>query len=112
MQRRPPRTTRTDTHFPYTTLFRSDRAFSELERLELLINPNKVLNIVLVLKIRDDRLELILCVFLMPLSFIQLREFHATRNIVEIGRAHVCTPVTNAHLVCRLMLAKKKNQYS
>src|SRR3546814_9187864 len=26
----------------------------------------------------------------------------------EIGRAHVCTPVTNAHLVCRLLLAKKK----
>src|SRR3546814_5608447 len=25
----------------------------------------------------------------------------------EIGRAHVCTPVTNAHLVCRLLLAKK-----
>src|SRR3546814_3037913 len=22
---------------------------------------------------------------------------------VQIGRAHVCTPVTNAHLVCRLM---------
>src|SRR3546814_2990411 len=28
---------------------------------------------------------------------------------VEIGRAHVCTPVTNAHLVCRLLLDKKKN---
>src|SRR3546814_10668876 len=26
-----------------------------------------------------------------------------------IGRAHVCTPVTNAHLVCRLLVAKKKN---
>src|SRR3546814_5461402 len=26
----------------------------------------------------------------------------------EIGRAHVCTPVTNAHIVCRLLLAKKK----
>src|SRR3546814_8341251 len=26
----------------------------------------------------------------------------------QIGRAHVCTPVTNAHLVCRLLLAKKK----
>src|SRR3546814_8246531 len=25
---------------------------------------------------------------------------------VEIGRAHVCTPVTNAHLVCRLLLEK------
>src|SRR3546814_8174851 len=23
-------------------------------------------------------------------------------EILEIGRAHVCTPVTNAHLVCRL----------
>src|SRR3546814_5131345 len=26
----------------------------------------------------------------------------------EIGRAHVWTPVTNAHLVCRLLLEKKK----
>src|SRR3546814_10447145 len=27
----------------------------------------------------------------------------------EIGRAHVCTPVINAHLVCRLLLEKKNN---
>src|SRR3546814_7802202 len=27
---------------------------------------------------------------------------------LQIGRAHVCTPVTNAHLVCRLLLAKQK----
>src|SRR3546814_8477249 len=26
----------------------------------------------------------------------------------KIGRAHVCTPVTNAHLVCRLLLEKNK----
>src|SRR3546814_10113525 len=26
---------------------------------------------------------------------------------VKIGRAHVCTPVTNAYLVCRLRLEKK-----
>src|SRR3546814_10662455 len=25
----------------------------------------------------------------------------------KIGRAHVCTPVTNAHLVCRLLLEKQ-----
>src|SRR3546814_2534593 len=25
---------------------------------------------------------------------------------LEIGRAHVSTPVTNAHIVCRLLLAK------
>src|SRR3546814_8519664 len=29
----------------------------------------------------------------------------------QIGRAHVCTPVTNTHLVCRLLL-EKKNIYS
>src|SRR3546814_4653726 len=29
-------------------------------------------------------------------------------NVDEIGRAHVCTPVTNAHIVCRLLLEKKK----
>src|SRR3546814_8921412 len=28
---------------------------------------------------------------------------------LEIGRAHVCTPVTNAHLVCRLLLEKNKS---
>src|SRR3546814_8874745 len=27
----------------------------------------------------------------------------------EIGRAHVCTPVTNAPLVCRLLPEKNKN---
>src|SRR3546814_880676 len=27
----------------------------------------------------------------------------------KIGRAHVCTPVTNAHLVCRLLLEQKKH---
>src|SRR3546814_8754064 len=27
---------------------------------------------------------------------------------LQIGRAHVCTPVTNAHIVCRLLLDKKQ----
>src|SRR3546814_3248807 len=30
--------------------------------------------------------------------------------IGQTGRAHVCTPVANTHLVCRLLLAKKKTQ--
>src|SRR3546814_3347631 len=33
---------------------------------------------------------------------------HILRAKGEIGRAHVLTPVTNAHLVCRLLLEKKK----
>src|SRR3546814_8887094 len=32
----------------------------------------------------------------------------ATMDENEIGRAHVCTPVTNAHIVFRLLLEKKK----
>src|SRR3546814_2013315 len=34
---------------------------------------------------------------------------HLSQPRHEIGRAHVCTPVTNAHLVCRLLLEKKKH---
>src|SRR3546814_3572287 len=30
------------------------------------------------------------------------------QSLQEIGRAHVCTPVTNAQLGCRLLLDKKK----
>src|SRR3546814_5820351 len=32
----------------------------------------------------------------------------STRSAMKIGRAHVWTPVTNAHLVCRLLLETKK----
>src|SRR3546814_5962996 len=34
------------------------------------------------------------------------RALAAQPDLNEIGRAHVCTPVTNAHLVCRLLLEK------
>src|SRR3546814_4434585 len=37
---------------------------------------------------------------------MELRYFRAVPD--EIGRAHVCTTVTNAHLVCRILLEKKK----
>src|SRR3546814_3606669 len=38
------------------------------------------------------------------------RERLVERHIAEIGRAHVRTPVTNAPLVCRHLLEKKKTQ--
>src|SRR3546814_255013 len=38
--------------------------------------------------------------------------FYTLNNAeVKIGRAHVRTPVTNAHLVCRILLAKKNHYY-
>src|SRR3546814_7543593 len=36
----------------------------------------------------------------------------ALRRGDEIGRAHVSTPVTNAHLVCRILLYKKNQFFS
>src|SRR3546814_6292558 len=97
MIRRPPRSTRTDTLFPYTTLFRSAgargrgwcrRAFRRHQH-----DPRRLR--------RDHAAE--------PRA---LGDRGAVRHAGiavprEIGRAHVRTPVTNAHLVCRLLLEKK-----
>src|SRR3546814_2120862 len=44
------------------------------------------------------------------LGFV-FQQFNLFPHMNEIGRAHVWTPVTNAHLVCRLML-EKKNIYT
>src|SRR3546814_2828378 len=44
-----------------------------------------------------------------PLFVGREKSIHALDLAMEgdkIGRAHVCTPVTNAHLVCRLLLEK------
>src|SRR3546814_9201171 len=46
------------------------------------------------------------------LSRVERDAVESTRQALDadqIGRAHVCTPVTNAHLVCRLLLEKKKD---
>src|SRR3546814_4501369 len=41
-----------------------------------------------------------------PLAYERVGDYVGVGS--ESGRAHVCTPVTNAHLVCRLLLEKKK----
>src|SRR3546814_8997628 len=43
-----------------------------------------------------------------PVHDLLRRMLRDDHEASEIGRAHVCTPVTNAHLVCRLLLEKKK----
>src|SRR3546814_5579348 len=48
-----------------------------------------------------------------PLLQVDAREiggvFSELKLEGKIGRAHVCTPVTNAHLVCRLLLVQTKS---
>src|SRR3546814_5138151 len=93
MIRRPPRSTRTDTLFPYTTLFRSGEI---VDRSPVEAGPQFTMREAGPRGVIGDQL-------VVPLDRIG-REIGEP----EIGRAHVC-PVTNAHLVCRLLL-EKKNQ--
>src|SRR3546814_10857593 len=96
MIRLPPRSTRTDTLFPYTTLFRSvcdggsDERFAD--RIALLLREHLKRGLL-------DRAEHAAGVH----GLQDLAHVHA-----EIGRAHVLTPVTHAHLVCRILLEKQK----
>src|SRR3546814_6926300 len=105
MIRRPQRSPRTDTLLSYTTLFRS---------------PWRWLNFVFVHH-RHQHLSPDLR-FRRPDTAGAIGRFgfaeqpdglagHVSGQ-AEIGRAHVRTPVTNAHHVCRLLLDKKKHKKS
>src|SRR3546814_8885538 len=140
MIRRPPISTRTDTLFPYTTLFRSDDNLPAFEdRFFSLLREQSDQNLTLLATKLDEersairaRLELVneslrpapfnpgthLVIDTTDKAIEDVRLFraslkeslsHSFSNDGEIGRPHVCTPVTNAHLVCRLLLEKKKH---
>src|SRR3546814_3560543 len=104
---RPPRSTRTDTLFPYTTLFRSilseeDANIAQSVRAGWqrwwLVDP------------LDGTKEFISGSEEFTVNIALVEQGRVVFGVVsmQIGRAHVWTPVTNAHLVCRLLLEKKK----
>src|SRR3546814_1241606 len=109
MRRRPPRSTRTDTLCPYTTLFRSSRISAggpEAPPAHTSRGCNPRRRGMVVHRERS------------PLSDAAAPGFWTSALAwsplvslvisVEVGRAHVWTPVPNAHLVCRLLLVKNK----
>src|SRR3546814_9822641 len=113
MIRRPPRSTLTDTRVPYTSLFRSrqltiDDCADLSRRISDRLDEADAAG-------RDPipggyRLEVSSPGIDRPLTRVQDYDDwkgHEAR-LHQIGRAHVLTPVTNAHLVCRLLLEKKK----
>src|SRR3546814_5124650 len=125
MIRRPPRSTRTDTLFPYTTLFRSIKRVKRWEHEGVLDKMQARLDrMPEAMTIRRQTVEhpfgtlkawMGSTHFLMRTlekvkteMSLQVLAYNMKRMInifgVKIGRAHVCTPVTNAHLVCRLLL--------
>src|SRR3546814_8308524 len=102
MIRRPPRSTRTDTLFPYTTLFRSPQVGRKAASRGMLTS--------------DEFTGCIVALTVVAIATVTWTDgyVHCPSSVAyhqrtrKIGRAHVCTPVTNAHLVCRLLLEKKK----
>src|SRR3546814_3911882 len=128
MTRRPPRSTRPDTLFPYTTLFRSLLGFDLLTGV-FVLSP---------LALFDKRPGVTIGGVLRNWGLVFVGNFAGAFTVAvmmavyytygfqtppdkvgtvishigeEIGRAHVLTPVPHAHLVCRILLSKKKQQH-
>src|SRR3546814_5652126 len=117
MIRRPPRSTRTDTLFPYTTLFRSVCTIDLAQPAEVTYScPTGW-------EVQGDKCKSVLSQPATPIyscpsgyslsgnmcSKTETQPATPNYSCSKIGSAHVCTPVTHAHLVCRLLLEKKKN---
>src|SRR3546814_2299282 len=93
MIRRPPRSTRTDTLFPFTTLFRS---ISTPVKNPVSLRNEGAPFCTAKLNASDTRRGVCHGPVVLPL-------FTAVKRSEE---HNVWTPATNAHLVCRLLLAK------
>src|SRR3546814_3962576 len=106
MIRRPPRSTRTDTHFPYTTLFRSEIGTGSGYQAALLARLSQQVTSIEV----DSRLA---CFAVENLQRNQRSEEHTSelqslmrisyavfclKKKKQIERAHIYTPATNVQL--------------
>src|SRR3546814_2953008 len=120
MIRRPPISTRTDTRFPYTTLFRSSAENATKDADALIVvtewrqfrSPDfaelkKALGDAVIFDGRN-----LYDTEVVESAGVAYYGVGRGRSVArEIGRAHVCTPVTNAQLVCRLLLEQKKTNH-
>src|SRR3546814_5591351 len=133
MIRRPPRSTRTDTLFPYTTLFRSWNPDPQRERAHMVSVARFIVPIAALAAIggctqaprsieyfRAHPEEAQKVAEQCRAGTVTGEECAAAQEVAgkaarrnqlqresgnsKIGRAHVGTPVTNAHLVCRLLV--------
>src|SRR3546814_7542448 len=136
MSRRPPSSTLTDTLLPYTTLFRAKGAWIDRCILQYVWIGRQdrgraqagltidLLNRQTMVRFEPDSVSVddandrngnaeASCCYRGDAIKGTVRR--RIENLIapycgnaQIGRAHVCTPVPNAHLVCRLLLEKKK----
>src|SRR3546814_3274554 len=107
MKPRPPGSTLTDTLFPYPSLVRARSADRERRPRAAATRCGPA---------RRPACRRAAYPAEMAATHIAPRSSDPRKNgsrcAPEIGRAHVCTPVTNAHLVCRLLLEQKKIRQS
>src|SRR3546814_3124590 len=116
MIRRPPRSTRTDTLFPYTTLFRSRQFRTGPALVRGADGARRAGGGPDAPPQGADRIAPDAGPRARPVA--DRRQWPALRprarepgqglclRLQQTGRAHVLPPVTNAHLVCRLLLEK------
>src|SRR3546814_2021046 len=96
MIRRPPRSTRTDTLFPYTTLFLSSPRHATPSRQHAV--PGTIRHLSSTACAHSPRC----CRSSCPAPSAWISWSRSEEHTSEL-------PVTNAHLVCRLLLEKKNN---
>src|SRR3546814_1861731 len=107
MIRRPPRSTRTDTLFPYTTLFRSFDAIGQhvvtaAPQTFDAMHHDGIAAGTFDLRAHGDQ------------AVRQIDDLGLLRGVLDHRgdrKSTRRTPVTNAHLVCRLLLEKKKKTH-
>src|SRR3546814_1508534 len=123
MRRRPPRPTRTDTLFPYTTLFRSlkqtgDGASGRVMRSFCVHPTTGVFYIAdqdgglgagnMSIYSKNGAAEETLISWGVGVQALDINIVDGTLYITRDRKSTRLNPVTNAHLVCRLLLEKKK----
>src|SRR3546814_1900924 len=118
MIRRPPRSTRTDTLFPYTTLLVKRKRLAKDAPIPCVVRAadNDILaeeDSLAENSFREqlhplDEFRAMLAMVEKDTGIEEIAAHFHTTPAAEIGRAHVCTPVTNAQIVCRLQLETKK----
>src|SRR3546814_3159486 len=109
MTRRPPRSTRTDTLFPDTTRFRSPLSSRRRNWSRGWLSKKHAERPELSIQLLVARLLKCSCRYKRPKLFQPGRNpllFACLRSEEQTSG----TPVTNAHLVCRLLLEKQKQR--
>src|SRR3546814_5532704 len=128
MIRRPPRSTRTDTLFPYTTLFRSNFRYTVAVPTSIRDKADSTSESRFMRSVTSSATASVCSSVAPGASWMATRLVSESiegwkvigsneklemvaKSASKKGRAHVRTPVTNAHLVCRLLLENKQLQY-